>query len=233
MTKKILRPILISIIQILLLAIIHDSLYYFYPIHHKSVGFGLTVFYTGIIFSISILSFNLYLEFFKRNIYLVALTLLTITSILPLGAFDYIPFRSLLLIILALCGFLSALVFNKYKSESKLESKKNFQSKIKTYFNDLSENKIPVDLITELVDKITVSKYDDYKRFWNQYPKSRKRYSKLKLEDLQHPFIHYIITDFFKDKDLVNYKKYSMILLKMTEKEFSDYEMKKHQYETK
>jgi len=233
MTKKILRPILISIIQIVLLAIIHDSLYYFYPMHYKSVGFGLTVFYTGIIFIISILSFNLYLEFFKRNIYLVALTLLTLTSILPIIAFDYRPLRSLLLIILALCGFLSSLVLSKCKTENKLESKKNFYRKIKKYFTDLSENKIPVDLITELVDKITVSQYDDYKRFWNQYPKSRKRYSKLKLEDLKHSFTHYKITDFFKDKDLENYKKYSMILLKMTEKEFSDYEMKKYQYETK
>jgi len=233
MTKKILRPILISIIQIVLLAIIHDSLYYFYPMHHKTVGFGMTVFYTGIIFIISILSFNLYLEFFKRNIYLVALTLFTVTSVLPIIAFDYRPLRSLFLIILALCGFLSSLVLSRWKTENKLESEKNFHRKIKKYFNDLSENKIPVDLITELIDKITVSQYEDYKRFWNQYPKSRKRYSKLKLEDLKHPFTYYKIIDFFKDKDLVNYKKYSMILLKMTEKEFSDYEMKKYQYETK
>lgn len=231
--KKILTPILISIIQIVLLAIIHDRLCYSYPMHHNSVSFGLTVFYTEIIFVISILSFNIYLEFFKKNIYLVLLTLLTFTTILPIIAFDYKPLRSLLLIVIVLFGFLSSLVLRKWTTQNKLESKKNFQRKIKKYFTDLSENRIPVDLIMELVDKITDSKYEEYKRFWNQYPKSRKRYSKLKLEDLKHPFTHNQITDFFLYKDLQNYKKYSMILLKMTEKEFSDYEMKKYQYETK
>jgi hypothetical protein len=233
MTKKILRPILISILQIVGIAVMHDSLYHFYPIYHKSVGFGVTIFYTGIIFIISIFAFNFYLEFFKRNVYLIAFALLTATSIFPLLAFDYRPLRSLLLIILALFGFLSSLVLSKWKTENKLEPKKKFHREIKKYFNALSENKIPVDLMTELVHKITDSQYDTYKRFWNQYPKSRKRYSKLKLEDLEHPFTHYLTTDFFKDKESESYKKYSMILLKLTEKEFIDYEIKKHQYETK
>jgi hypothetical protein len=35
--------------------------------------------------------------------------------------------------------------------------------------------------------------------------KNRKRYSK--LEDLEHPFTHYLITNFFKDKEFENYKK--------------------------
>ncbi|WP_348812262.1 hypothetical protein [Flavobacterium maritimum] len=233
MTKKVLRPILISIIQIVGLAIIHHSLYYFYPMYHKSVGFGLTIFYTVIIFIISILAFNLYLDFFKRNIYLIALALLTVNSVFPLLALDYRPLRSLLLIILALCGFLSSLVLTKWKTKNKLEPKKKFHSQIEKYFNELSENKIPVDLIGGLVDIITDSQYDTYKRFWNQYPKSRRRFSKLKLEDLEQTFTHYKITDFFKDKDFENYKTYSMILLKMTEQEFRDYEMKKYQYETK
>jgi hypothetical protein len=36
--------------------------------------------------------------------------------------------------------------------------------------------------------------------------KSRKRYSKLKLEDLEHPFTHYLITNFFGIKKFENYK---------------------------
>lgn len=127
MTKKILKPILISIIQIVGLAIFHDSLYYFYPIYNKSVGFGLTIFCTGIIFILSILTFNFYLEFYKKNIYLIALALLTVTSIFPLMTFDYRPLRSLLLIILALCGFVSSLVLTKWKTENKLKTKWNFK----------------------------------------------------------------------------------------------------------
>ncbi|MEL1255913.1 hypothetical protein AAEO57_19125 [Flavobacterium sp. DGU38] len=85
----------------------------------------------------------------------------------------------------------------------------------------------------ELIDEITDSQYHSYQRFWHQYPKSRKRYSKFKLEDLDHPFTQYKITDFFRDKDSENYKAYTRVLLKMTEEEFSDYEMIKYQYEAK
>ena len=120
-----------------------------------------------------------------------------------------------------------------WKSDNQLEPKRNFHNKIEKFYNDLASNKIPSDLLTELIDKITNTQYDNYKRFWQQYPKSRKRYSELKIDDLEHPFTHYEITDFLKRKDFENYKAYSMILLNMTEDEFSDYEMKKCQYETK
>jgi hypothetical protein len=119
------------------------------------------------------------------------------------------------------------------KLENKLESKDSFRDDIANYFTELANSQIQMDLLHELIDKITNTQYDNYKRFWNQYPKSRKRYSKLKLEDLEHPFTHYLITNFFKDKEFENYKKYSMILLKLTEKEFIDYEMNKYQYENK
>ncbi|WP_456315564.1 hypothetical protein [Pseudomonas shirazensis] len=118
MIKKILRPILISIIQIVGLAIIHDCLNHFYPVQHKSVGFGLTIFYTEIIFILSIFAFNFYLEFFKKNIYLIAFFLLILVSIFPLNALEERPMRSLFLIILAVCGFLSSLVLSKFKTKN-------------------------------------------------------------------------------------------------------------------
>jgi hypothetical protein len=120
MIKKILRPILISVIQIVGLKVIHDSLYYFYPIYHKSAGFGLIIFYTAITFTISIVAFNFYLQFFKRNIYLVATALLTTSIIFPLFTFDYRPLRSLLLIILSIIGFLSSVVLDNLKTKNKL-----------------------------------------------------------------------------------------------------------------
>lgn len=119
------------------------------------------------------------------------------------------------------------------KIENKLEPKANFYKTISDYFSRLAGNEIPKDLFQELVDKITNTQYENYKRFWKQYPKSRKRYSKLKIEDLEHPFTQYELTDFLKKKDFDNYKKFSMILLSMTENEFSDYETRKYQYETK
>lgn len=118
-------------------------------------------------------------------------------------------------------------------TEHKLESRENFQSMIEKYYSELAGNHIPTDLLNGLINKITDSQYDNYKRFWNQYPKSRKRYSELKIDDLEHPFTRYMMTDFFKQIDPLNYQKYSKILLKMNDDEFRDYEIKKYQYETK
>ena len=120
-----------------------------------------------------------------------------------------------------------------WKTENKLEPKKNFHNKIEKYYLELTENHIPIYLISELVNRITSSQYETYNRFWKQYPKSRKRYSKLKIEDLEHSFTHYEITDFLKQKEPTNYLKFSKILLKMNDEEFTNYEIGKHQYETK
>ena len=110
MIRKIVRPIFISIIQIAALAIIHGSLNHFYPIQHMSVGFGLTIFNTAIIFILSILSFNFYLEFFKKNIYSIGFSLLVLVSVFPLQALEERPLRSLFLILLTTCGFLSSIL---------------------------------------------------------------------------------------------------------------------------
>jgi hypothetical protein len=115
----------------------------------------------------------------------------------------------------------------------KIEPKKNFQSKIEKYYFELAGSLIPLDLVKEIIDKITDSQYNAYQRFWKQYPKSRNRYSQLKTEDLDHPFTHYEITDLLKQRDEVNYRIFSKLLLKMNDEEFDNYELEKHQYESK
>ena len=83
----------------------------------KSIGFGLTVQYTGILFLTLILLFNYYLEFFNKNLYPLAFVLLGIVCIFPFMAIDYRPYRSLLLIVLALFGFLSSVIIQKLKKK--------------------------------------------------------------------------------------------------------------------
>lgn len=120
-----------------------------------------------------------------------------------------------------------------WKTENEIESKEDFYQKIEKYYSEIANELIPIDLIQEIIINITNSQYDTYQRFWKQYPKSRKRYSKLKIEDLEHPFTHYEITDFLKKNDKLNYREFSKILLKMNDEEFDKYELRKHQYETK
>jgi len=120
-----------------------------------------------------------------------------------------------------------------WKTENSIEPKKNFHAEIEEYYSGISNNIIPIELLTEIIEKVTDKIYSDYKRFWKQYPKSRKRYSKLKLEDLEHDFVYYLITDFLKQKKLSDYRNFSKTLLKMSDTEFDEYEKRKHWYETK
>lgn len=121
-------------------------------------------------------------------------------------------------------------------SNNKLEPKINFQRKIEKYFTELADGIIPNVLLKEIIDMIADTQYHNYTRFWEQYPKSRKRYSELKLEDLEHPFTKYEITNFLKRQTELpeqTYRLYSKKLLQMTDEELDNYELRKHQYETK
>lgn len=120
-----------------------------------------------------------------------------------------------------------------WRTENKIEPKKNFHLEIEEYFNGVSNNEIPKELLTEIIEKVTDKIYDDYKRFWKQYPKSRKRYSKLMLEDLKHPFVYDLITDLLKKKKLVEYRYFSKVLFAMNDTELDKYEKGKYDYETK
>ncbi len=120
-----------------------------------------------------------------------------------------------------------------WKTENSIEPKKNFQAEIEEYYSEISNKSIPIELLTEIIEKVTDKIYSDYKRFWKQYPKSRKRYSKLKLEDLEHDFVYYLITDYLKQKQLSDYQNLSKKLLKMSDTKFDEYEKRKHWYETK
>lgn len=120
-----------------------------------------------------------------------------------------------------------------WKTENSIEPKKNFHAEIQEYYNGISNNRIPTELLTEIISRVTDKIYVDYKRFWKQYLKSRKRYSKLKLADLEHDFVYYLITDFLKEKNESEYRNFSKVLLKMNDKEFDEYEKRKYWYETK
>ncbi|MFM2386991.1 MAG: hypothetical protein RL660_1748 [Bacteroidota bacterium] len=118
-------------------------------------------------------------------------------------------------------------------NEHALEPKSDFFRRVKNYYSFITDTDIPKALMQALLQLVTDTVYSDYSRFWQQYPKSRKRYSMLKIEDLEHPFIQYSIIDFLKVHDFDNYKKYSLIILKKTKVEFEKLEITKYQYETK
>lgn len=120
-----------------------------------------------------------------------------------------------------------------WKTENKIEPKKVFNSKIREYYVKLSDNQIPSELLKKVISKVTEQIYSDYKRFWKQYPKSRKRYSTLRMHDIEHPSIHFMITDFLNQKEISKSREYSKILFKMNDEEFDKHLDYKDWYETK
>ena len=120
-----------------------------------------------------------------------------------------------------------------WKTENSIEPKKNFYTEIEEYYTGISNNRMPTELLNEIIAKATDKIYADYQRFWKQYPKSRKRYSKLKLEDLEHDFVYFLITEFIKKTEPNEYRNFSKVLLKMNDEEFDKYEERKYWYENK
>ena len=120
-----------------------------------------------------------------------------------------------------------------WKTENRIEPKREFYSKIKEYYIGIADNQIPMELLNEIISKVTDRIYSDYKRFWKQYPKSRKRYSTLKMDDIDNPYIHFLITDFFDEENIAESRNFSKILFKMNEEEFDKHLEYKNWYETK
>jgi|GEM_PF-3554889 len=120
-----------------------------------------------------------------------------------------------------------------WKTKNKIEPKRDFYSKIKEYYVGLTDNQISTELLNEIISKVTDQIYSDYKRFWKQYPKSRKRYSTLKIDDLEHPSVHFMITDFFIEKGTSKSREYSKTLFKMNDNELDKHLDYKDWYETK
>ena len=120
-----------------------------------------------------------------------------------------------------------------WKTENRIEPKREFYSKIEEYYIGIADNQIPMELLNEIISKVTDRIYSDYKRFWKQYPESRKRYSTLKMDDIENPYIHFLITDFFEEENIAESRNFSKILFKMNEEEFDKHLEYKNWYETK
>lgn len=96
--------ILIPLILLIGLMIFHDVLYGIYPMNRPSISFGITIYYSWIIFGILFLIFN-YIVLKMKNKYVIGLIFFLISIILPLEAISIRPFRAPLMIIMFLSGF--------------------------------------------------------------------------------------------------------------------------------
>lgn len=105
-----------------------------------------------------------------------------------------------------------------------MDSRVSFKETILGYYKNLAVDAVPLTLLDPLCNKIADYYYDQYFRFRKQYPKSIKRYSTFQLKDIDLPQTKKIVVDFFKSELKSEYKNYSKLLLRMTDKELADFE---------
>lgn len=111
-----------------------------------------------------------------------------------------------------------------------MNSKEDFFKVIQNYFESVVGNEISADLIYGLSQKVTDYYFDQYKRFYDQYPKSRKRYSSFQLKDIEHPDTYEIAIKYFKEITPANYLKYVGLIFQKSESEISEIEKRRDDF---
>lgn len=111
-----------------------------------------------------------------------------------------------------------------------MDSKDKFYEIILDFYKNAVGDKIPNDILKLLCRQLSENFYDEYTRFRAQYPKSIKRYSSFQTKDLNHPLTFELVIKFFKDKFGIDYKKYSCLLLNMTDSELADFEKNRQEF---
>jgi hypothetical protein len=119
--------------------------------------------------------------------------------------------------------------WSRLNSEFTMEPRSEFSKKIIAYYSGLGLEPSN-EIILEVSDIITEDLYKSYQHSWEKYPKSRKRYSILKMEDLNHPHIFRLIMQYLKENHSNEYSKYSCTLLGITNKELQEEEKRQYQF---
>lgn len=109
-------------------------------------------------------------------------------------------------------------------------SRQEFYDVIYEYYLSNTQGLLAENVLKELVNTVTDYEYSQYRRFYAQYPKSAKRYSKLDAKDLDHTFVLELIVNFFKKKDIRTYQDNAMVVLKMTSAQLSEFEKRQREF---
>lgn len=73
--------------------------------------------------------------------------------------------------------------------------------------------------------RITDHYFEQYSRFGLQYPKSAKRYSTFKIDDLNHPDVDKMVIEYFKEKTGSRYTDFATVVLDISFEELHKVEI--------
>ena len=96
-----------------------------------------------------------------------------------------------------------------------MDTQQHFFELIRSEYASLGQGKLPQELLDAVSGKVSAYYFEQYRRFFKQYPKAKKRYSSFQLRDLDHPKTYEIVIKTLKEKMGTAYEKYAIALLKM------------------
>jgi hypothetical protein len=114
-----------------------------------------------------------------------------------------------------------------------MQTKQEFHDIIYRYYANRIGEKISSTFLNGLTERITDHYYEQYSRFRIQYPKSVKRYSTFKIDDLEHPEVTEIVINYFKEVVGDNYAENAMIVLGLPLPELRRFEEYREAYHNK
>ncbi len=114
--------------------------------------------------------------------------------------------------------------------EKRLDSIEGFNKNIVDYFSNRDQS-IKSEFKNKLYWNLAYKLREQYRNFRKKYPKTLKRYSTLKVEDIEHDFTLWWIIDFVKNDNEKNYKFICQTLFKMSKNEFDEYEKRRVEFE--
>ncbi len=97
-----------------------------------------------------------------------------------------------------------------------MQSKQEFFKIIYQFYYNRVGEQIQELFLKELSEEITNHYYHQYSKYRFDYPKSVKRYSTFKVEDLNHPEITDIVIKYFKNKIGDDYQRMTFIFQNIT-----------------
>ena len=114
-----------------------------------------------------------------------------------------------------------------------MDTKQDFFNVIYNHYTEKVGKRISPELLRGLSEKITDHYFEQYSGFKVQYPKSAKRYSTFKMDDLNHPNVTEMVINYFRQKAGDKYADYATIVLECSVNDLNKFEKNREDYYNK
>lgn len=121
--KEVLLKAIMTFFQLAITIIIYTYINSIYPVQIMDIGFGISIYYSTIFFSFSLLIFNIFSVFIKRFLFISGMILFLLSSFFLFQLINYRPKRVLFVIFCFLFNFCVSYLIVKIRGNKQKLSK--------------------------------------------------------------------------------------------------------------